>query len=200
MLPSVTFIFIKGSDSSWCSAIKFRSDTLTSFCNPIACAHQGHLLGPATISWYPGLTYRFGSEICWLAERIRIREKSFRIHDHCCGSASLWGGSGSYLSLWCGAWSSPGSLHSFQIKCSNRLIFYIGLSFAYFFTLPLFFIYFYINRADIQYLWILLVEHHSCFPPCFRSVEGLSGVPSWDSTSGLPYSKPTRYYLSHGAP
>jgi hypothetical protein len=29
------------------------------------------------------------------------------------------------------------------------------------------FIYFYIYRADIQYLYILLVECHSCFPHCF---------------------------------
>jgi hypothetical protein len=34
-------------------------------------------------------------------------------------------------------------------------------------------IYFYINRAVIQYLYILLVEYHSCYPHCIRSVEGL---------------------------
>ncbi len=41
-------------------------------------------------------------------------------------------------------------------------------------TLPFFFIYFYINRADIQYLYKLLVEYryHSC-SHCFRSVQGL---------------------------
>ncbi len=32
---------------------------------------------------------------------------------------------------------------------------------------------FYINRADIQYLYILLGEYHSCYLHCFRSVEGL---------------------------
>jgi hypothetical protein len=36
------------------------------------------------------------------------------------------------------------------------------------------FIYFYINRADMQYLYILLVEYHSCYPHCFRSVEILT--------------------------
>ncbi len=40
-------------------------------------------------------------------------------------------------------------------------------------TLPLFLIYFYINRAVIQYLYILLVGNHSCYPHCIRSVEGL---------------------------
>ncbi len=35
------------------------------------------------------------------------------------------------------------------------------------------FIYFYINRADIQYFYILLGENHSCYLHCFRSVEGL---------------------------
>jgi hypothetical protein len=40
-------------------------------------------------------------------------------------------------------------------------------------TLPLFLIYFYINRAVIQYLYILLVEYHFCYPHCIRSVEGL---------------------------
>ena len=37
-------------------------------------------------------------------------------------------------------------------------------------TLPLFLIYFYINRAIIQYLYTLL---NSCYPHCIRSVEGL---------------------------
>ncbi len=61
----------------------------------------------------------------------------------------------------------------------------------------LFFIYFYIIRADLQYLYILLGEYHSCYPHCFRSEEGLLwGVPSRDSNSGLPYSKPTRYIVS----
>jgi hypothetical protein len=40
-------------------------------------------------------------------------------------------------------------------------------------TLHLFYFYFYINRAVIQYLYILLVEYHSCYPHCIRSVEGL---------------------------
>jgi hypothetical protein len=35
------------------------------------------------------------------------------------------------------------------------------------------FIYFYIIRADIQYLYILLGEYHSSYLHCFRSVEGL---------------------------
>ncbi len=35
------------------------------------------------------------------------------------------------------------------------------------------FIYFYINRAVLQYLYKLLVEYHSCYPHCIRSVEGL---------------------------
>ncbi len=39
----------------------------------------------------------------------------------------------------------------------------------------------------------------SCCPHGFRSVEGLWGA-SRDSNSGLPYSKPTRYCLSHAAP
>ncbi len=49
--------------------------------------------------------------------------------------------------------------------------------------LPLFLYLFYINRADIQYLYILLKEYQSCFPHCFRSVIGIlyrasSGVTS----------------------
>jgi hypothetical protein len=39
------------------------------------------------------------------------------------------------------------------------------------------FIYFYINQADMQFLYTLLVEYHSCFPHCFRSVDGLL----WDA-------------------
>ncbi len=35
------------------------------------------------------------------------------------------------------------------------------------------FIYFYINRANIQYLYKLLIEYHSCYPHCFRSVKSL---------------------------
>ncbi len=34
-------------------------------------------------------------------------------------------------------------------------------------------IYFFHYWAVIQYLYILLVEHHSCYPHCIRSVEGL---------------------------
>ncbi len=34
-------------------------------------------------------------------------------------------------------------------------------------------IYYYINRADIQYLYILLGEYHSCYLHCLRLVEGL---------------------------
>jgi hypothetical protein len=45
------------------------------------------------------------------------------------------------------------------------------------------FIYFYINRAYIQYF-----------------IYNTSGVLSRDSNSGLPHSKPTRYCLSHAAP
>jgi hypothetical protein len=41
---------------------------------------------------------------------------------------------------------------------------------------------------------------YSCFLIALRSVEGLPGVPSRDSNSGLPYSKPTHYYLSCAAP
>jgi hypothetical protein len=48
---------------------------------------------------------------------------------------------------------------------------------------------FYINRTDIQYLYILLVENHSCFPH--------GRGPSRDSNTVLPCSKPTRYKLSH---
>ncbi len=40
----------------------------------------------------------------------------------------------------------------------------------------------------------------SCCPHGFRSVEGLLWGASRDSNSGLPYSKPTRYCLSHAAP
>jgi hypothetical protein len=35
------------------------------------------------------------------------------------------------------------------------------------------FIYFYNNRSNIQYLYILLIEYYSCYPHCFRSVESL---------------------------
>ncbi len=59
-------------------------------------------------------------------------------------------------------------------------------------------IYFYINRAVMQYLYILLAEYHSCLHPLGRGPP--LGVPSRDSNSGLPYSKPTRYNLSHTAP
>jgi hypothetical protein len=59
--------------------------------------------------------------------------------------------------------------------------------------LPLFFIYFYINRAYIQsYTYILLVEY-----PLVVLMASASGFPSRDSNSGLPYSKPMCYCLSH---
>jgi hypothetical protein len=51
-------------------------------------------------------------------------------------------------------------------------------------------------------LYILLVENHSCYPHCIRSVEGLlQGCRAEIRTraSGLPYSKPMRYNLSHTA-
>ncbi len=35
------------------------------------------------------------------------------------------------------------------------------------------YIYFYFNRADIQFLYILLEDYRSCYPHCFRSKEGL---------------------------
>jgi hypothetical protein len=58
---------------------------------------------------------------------------------------------------------------------------------------------FYIKRAYIKYLYTVrnsLSTASSCLHR-FRSVSASSGVPSRDSNSGLPYSKPTRYYLRH---
>ncbi len=52
------------------------------------------------------------------------------------------------------------------------------------------FIYFYINRADIQYfIYTTRIEYRSCYPHCIRSVEGFLWVPCRDSNSGLLYSK-----------
>ncbi len=55
------------------------------------------------------------------------------------------------------------------------------------------FIYFYINQADIQYLYILLVENHSCYPHCFEL------GPALQQTDAL-LSEPLARYLSHAAP
>jgi hypothetical protein len=59
--------------------------------------------------------------------------------------------------------------HSFNKESNAMLVFkrFGG-------TLPLFFIYFYINRADIQYFIYILVEHHSCFYPRSPSFAGIS--------------------------
>ncbi len=58
-----------------------------------------------------------------------------------------------------------------------------------------------IHKIFIYILYsTLLVENHSWYPHGFRSVEGSSGMPSRDSNSGLPYSKPTHYCLSYDAP
>jgi hypothetical protein len=56
------------------------------------------------------------------------------------------------------------------------------------------------NQAVIRYLYIILVEYHSCIPHCFRS-EGLlwGAEPRIEIGSALPYSKPTLSYLSHTA-
>ncbi len=51
------------------------------------------------------------------------------------------------------------------------------------------YIYSYIHSPRVQ----------CCFLITLRSVEGLPGVPSRDSNSGLPYSKPTHNYLSCAA-
>ncbi len=63
------------------------------------------------------------------------------------------------------------------------------------------FIYFYINRADIQYLYIVLVEYHSFF--FIASAQWASSAwgaePRIEIGSALPYSKPTLSYLSHTA-
>ncbi len=59
---------------------------------------------------------------------------------------------------------------------------------------PFFLFIFYIFRT------IHSLRVHSCFLIALRSVEGLPGVPSRDSNSGLPYIKPTHYYLSCAAP
>ncbi len=60
------------------------------------------------------------------------------------------------------------------------------------------FIYFYFNRAYIQYF----IYNTRRVPLLISSLLPLGrgpGVPSRDSNSGLPYSKPARYCLSHAA-
>ncbi len=44
---------------------------------------------------------------------------------------------------------------------------------------------------------LLYLFYMNRYPNGFRSVEGSSGVPNQDSNSGLPYCKPTHYYLSY---
>ncbi len=63
------------------------------------------------------------------------------------------------------------------------------------------FIYFYINRADIQY-FIYTTRRAPLLLSSLLSARqrASSGVPSRDWNPGLPYSKPARQYLSHTAP
>ncbi len=88
--------------------------------------------------------------------------------------------------------------------CTGRETFFFKGLVAHFHSFYLF----YINQADIQDLYILLVEYHSCFPHCIRSVEGLLwGVeprfelgPAVQQADAL-LSEPRRtHYLSHAAP
>ncbi len=65
--------------------------------------------------------------------------------------------------------------------------------------LPLLFIYFTLIEHTYNIVYIYTVTRRG---PLFLPHSFLwlwVGVPSRDSNSGLPYSKPTRYYLSHAA-
>ncbi len=64
---------------------------------------------------------------------------------------------------------------------------------------PLFLFIIYIFFLQYIHSYIHSLRVHSCFLIALRSVEGLPGVPSRDSTSGLPYSKPAHYFLSCAA-
>ena len=74
--------------------------------------------------------------------------------------------------------------------------------------MPLFFVYFsyfitYIHSITfIQYIYPSPFAEASLhfFIACMLSGKDLPVVPSRDLNSGLPYSKPTRYQLSHAAP
>jgi hypothetical protein len=57
----------------------------------------------------------------------------------------------------------------------------------------LFIHFFTLTEHTYNILYIILVECRSCSPNCFRSVEDLL----WGAEPRLPYSKPTRYSLSH---
>ncbi len=68
---------------------------------------------------------------------------------------------------------------------------------------PLFlFIVLYLLYIFLQYInsYIPSPRVHSCFLIALRSVENLHGLPSRDSKSGQPYSKPMHFYLSYAAP
>ncbi len=57
---------------------------------------------------------------------------------------------------------------------------------------PLFFVYFLFFFIQYIHSYIHSPRVHSCFLIALRSVEGLPGVPSRDSNSGLPYSRACR--------
>ncbi len=57
-----------------------------------------------------------------------------------------------------------------------------------------------INRADINSDIYYSDRTTLVIFIAFARWRASSGVPIRDSNSGLPYSKPTRYYLSHAAP
>ncbi len=67
----------------------------------------------------------------------------------------------------------------------------IFITFIYLYTIDTF-----IHHSFVNIRWGPSSYLHSCR----LSGWNLHGVPSWDSNSGLPYSKPARYQLSHTAP
>jgi hypothetical protein len=83
-----------------------------------------------------------------------------------------------------------------------RLVVYTEADFTHIYLLFIFHILYMHTFIQLQFIHPSPVAEASLhfFIACMLSGEDLPVVPSQESNSGLPYSKPTRSQLSHAAP